>query len=173
VSQPDASHAESGVPSEELRTKAQELLSHIELLDIRPLRLAASIEEGVSPGAHVTSVNMDLAISFAADTAVYGGRFDYSFLLKGDPAGEVVGQVEFSLLVEYNVDEDFTPDVEAAAFVTRTTGYFAAYPYARELFQSLTSRLQFDPIVIGLIKRDTMKPGAVSIATRSALISES
>ncbi len=112
---------------------------------------------------------MNLAMSFAADEGIYGNRFDYSFVLKGDDEDEPLGTIEFSLVLDYDVDEDYEPGLEAADFVTSTTGYFAAYPYARELFQSLASRLQFDPVVLGLIKRGTLRPGTVSIAPRQPI----
>lgn len=168
MQQPESAPDEVGAPSAEVRAKAQELLSHVELLDIRPCRITASMEQWVAPGTHVAEVDMDLAMSFAADEGVYGNRFDYSFVLKGDDE-EPLGTIEFSLLLDYDVDEGYEPDVEAADFVTGTTGYFAAYPYARELFQSLASRLQFDPVVLGLIKRGTLRPGTVSIATRQPI----
>ena len=149
--------------------KAQELLSRVQLRDVRPCSISAVLEQAVAPSTHVASVEMDLAMSFAADAGIYGNRFDYSFVLKGDDEDEVLGTIEFSLVLDYEVDEDYVPDVEAADFVTSTTGYFAAYPYARELFQSLASRLQFDPVVLGLIKRGTLRPGTVSVAPRKAI----
>lgn len=168
-SPPESATDAPGAPSAEVRAKVQELLSHVELLDIRPCSITASIEQGVVPGAHVAEVEMDLAMSFAADEGIYGNRFDYSFVLKGDDENEPLGTIEFSLVLDYDVDEDYEPDVEAADFLTSTTGYFAAYPYARELFQSLANRLRFDPVVLGLIQRGTLRPRTVSIAPRQAI----
>lgn len=165
----DPAADEPTAPSPELLSKAQELLSNVELLDIRPCTIAASIEQGVAPGTHVASVEMDLALSFAADGGVYGNRFDYSFVLKGDADEDTLGRVEFSLLLDYDVVEGYKPDLEAAEFVTGTTGYFAAYPYARELFESLAGRLQFDPVVLGLIKRGSMRPGSISVVPQRRL----
>ena len=121
---------EPSSPSPELLSKAQELLSNIELSDIRPCAISASLEGDVDPGIHIASVEMEFEQSFAADDGVYGNRFDYLFVLKGD-ADDTIGTIVFSLLLDYDVVEDFEPDVEAAEFVMRTTGYFAAYPYAR------------------------------------------
>jgi hypothetical protein len=153
-------------PSPELLAKVQDLLSNVELLDVRPCAISASIERGVAPGAHVSVVEMDLGLSFAANKGVFSNLFDYSFELKGDAESEILGRVTFSLLLDYDVAEEYEPDREAADFVTATTGYFAAYPYARELFQSLAERLQFDPIVLGLLKRGQIRPGAVSVTPR-------
>jgi hypothetical protein len=148
-------------PDGELLAKVQELLSNVELVDIRPCAIEARIENGIPPRTHVGSVGLDLDLSFTLDEGVYGNRFDYTFRLTGD-ADEELGQVKFSLLVDYDVTENYTPDRSAADFVTTTTGYFAAYPYARELFQSLASRLQIDPVVLGLIRRGTLQPGTIS-----------
>lgn len=167
--QPEFETDDPGAPSAEVHAKAQELLSHVKLVDIRPLSITASIDQGVAPGTHVASVEMELAMSFAADQGIYGNRFDYSFVLKGDDEDHRLGTIEFSLVLDYDVDEDFEPNVHAAEFLTSTTGHFAAYPYARELFQSLAGRLQFDPVVLAFIKRGTLRR-AVSIATLSQSI---
>jgi hypothetical protein len=159
---------EPSSPSPELLSKAQDLLSNVELLDVRPCAITASIEQGVAPSTHVASVRMDIALSFAADEGIYGNRFDYEFELKGH-AEETLGRVEFSLLLDYDVEEGFKSDLDAAAYVAATTGYFAAYPYARELFQSLAGRLQFDPVVIGLVKRGSLQPGTVSVVPHRSL----
>jgi hypothetical protein len=107
---------------------------------------------------------MNVGLSFAAHPGMYGNRVDYEFVVGGEGEDQRLGIIEFSVLLDYRVDEGFTPDAEAADFVTSTTGYFAAYPYARELFQSLAGRLQFDPIVLGMIKRGSLRPGTISIA---------
>lgn len=148
----------------ELRAKAEDLISHVELLDARPCAISARLEDGVSPGTNVSSVTMNVGCSFAAAPGVYGNRFDYEFVLRGDADDEALGTIEFSILLDYRVDEDFDPDPDAADFVSGTTGYFAAYPYARELFQSIAARMQFDPIVLGLIKRGSLRPGTISLA---------
>ena len=159
-SKPDES---SGVHPPDLVARTMELLDNVVLLNVRPCNIHADIERGVAPGTHVNTVEVDLQLSFAAGIGVYGNRFDYGFVLKDDD-DEKLGTVKFSLLIDYEVTEDFAPDHDAAEFLTSTTGYFAAYPYARELFQSLAARLQFDPVVLGLIKRDDIRPGTISVA---------
>jgi len=152
-------------PSPELLLKAQELLSNTELLDVRACSISANIDLNSAPGTHVASVKMDIGLAFAAEEGVYGNRFDYKFELKGDnPDNDALGTIEFSLLLDYGVTEGFTPDVEAAEYVSGTTGYFAAYPYVRELFQSLAVRLHLDPIVLGLVKRGELRPGTIAVA---------
>lgn len=156
-------------PSEDLLTRTRELLSHVKLLDIRPCSISASMEQGVAPATHIADVVIELAMSFAIAEGFLGNRFDYGFLLKGDEEDELLGTIEFSLLIDYEVDDDYEVDADAAEFLMASTGHFAAYPYARELFQSLASRLQFDPIVLGLIRRGTLKPGTVSLVRGSGM----
>jgi hypothetical protein len=165
-SEPEVPELEApAVPPPELLQKAQELLSNVELLDIRPCSISADIDLNSAPGTHVASVEMDTALAFAAEEGVYGNRFDYKFELKGDDAdNDALGTIEFSLLLDYGVTEGFSPDLDAAEYVTGTTGYFAAYPYARELFQSLAIRLQLDPVVLGLVKRGEMRPSTIAVA---------
>jgi hypothetical protein len=160
---------EAAPPSAELLSAATELLSNVTLVDVRPCAISATLEEGVSPGAHIASVEIELASSFAVDMGVYGNRFDYRFQLNGAEQGQTLGSIEFSILLDYDVVENFEPDRDAADFITRTTGFFAAYPYARELFQSLADRLQFDPVILGLIKRGSMRPGSVTVVPHEAV----
>jgi hypothetical protein len=165
MQQPDSVEAEEpSSSSPELLAKAMELLANVEIIDIRPVTIQANISDGVIPGKRVSSVEVDVGAYFAAEEGLYGNRFDYEFKLKGDPDQAPMGQVHFSLVLDYSVREGFTPDQEAADYVARTTGFFAAYPYARELFQSLGGRLQFDPMILGLIKRGSLQPGSVSLA---------
>lgn len=150
-------------PSPELLSAAAELLSNVTLVDVRPDAIRASLEEGVAPGARIASVQIHLASSFAVDPGVYGNRFDYRFKLNGTEGGRTLGTIEFSILLDYDVVEGFEPNREAADFIAGTTGFFAAYPYARELFQSLAGRLQFDPVILGLIRRGSMQPGSITV----------
>ncbi len=160
---PEAKEDSAGRPSEAVLAAARELVSNAELIDVRTVRLAAALADGVVPGQHVASVGMEVGLSFATGEGVYGSRFDYrfEFLAEDD---STLGDIDFSLVADYAVREGFTPDDEAADFVTSTTGFFAAYPYARELLQSLATRLQFDPVVLGMIKRGSMQPGTVTVA---------
>lgn len=59
-------------------------------------------------------------------------------------------------------DGDYVMTDAAADVLCSTTGLFAAYPYARELAQSLTTRLQQDPLVLGLLPRGGTTPAAVT-----------
>jgi hypothetical protein len=149
--------------TEELRVKVEDLIDHVELVDIRPARISATINDGVGPATKVDTVKAEMAAAFALGPGVYANKFEYSFELIGEAALETLGTIEFTLVVDYNVEGDFLPDPDAATFFLTTTGYFAAYPYARELFASLAVRLQFDPMVLGLIRRGTLKPGAISV----------
>jgi hypothetical protein len=168
MQQPDAvrSKDESPIPSEELQSRVRAFLSAVELVDIRPCAISATVEEAVIPGTHVASVEVNLAVSIAAAEGVYGSRFDYSFELQGSDDGRTLGRIEFSLVLDYSTTGDFIPDREAGEYLASTTGYFAAYPYARELFQSLAGRLQVDPIVLGLIRRNTLRPGKITVIGR-------
>lgn len=165
MSRPDGPDAasENRSPTPELLSKVEALLSNIELLDIRPCSIEAFVEEGVGPKAPVESLTMNHEVSFAVSEGFYSGRYDYGFELKGSAGKLPIGTIKFSLLIDYRVSEGFNADPEAADFFATTTGYFAAYPYARELFESIVTRLHFDPIVLGLIRRDSIRPGSISI----------
>ncbi len=93
-------------------------------------------------------------------------KFTYSLDLVENE--ELLASLGFTVLVEWDVDEDFEPSAAAADHICNSTGYFAAYPYARELVQSLSTRLQLDPLVLGTLARGTKQPSGISAVHRSS-----
>jgi hypothetical protein len=104
-------------------------------------------------------------LEFLADAGQFSNRFTYHFDLN-DNSGDVVAVIEFTLVLDWAVPADFTPDRAAADFVSSRTGYFAAFPYARELLHSLSTRLGVDSVVLGALNRETLAPTAITIALR-------
>lgn len=166
---PDPAPEEPQPPSPELLDRAREILSHVEMIGVRASTIHAELAEGVPAGATATMVMFDVDLAFAAEDGVFGNRFDYRFEVLAEPGdderGEFLARIQFSLLVDYRVDEGYIPPADAADHVASTTGYFAAYPYARELLQSLTARLHIDPVVLGLLNRGTLRPGSISVVS--------
>lgn len=145
-----------------LRAEVTELIEKTELIDVRPIRLIAELDDETMGPEEVAGVNFDVSLAFATGAGAFGNKFDYVFELLG-PEREQCGRIEFSLVVDYAVkDPEYEPGEEAADFFASTTGYLAAFPYARELFQSLTSRMQFDPVVLGMLRRGTHVPRGIS-----------
>ena len=135
--------------------EAKLALEHIELVNVVPTHISARTTENPRPGCDVR-YQVSAQISVAA--GLFGNRFRYEIELL-DEADEATAVLDFELQVEYDVEEDFELGRDAAEFLARTTGLFAAYPYARELAQTLTTRLQQDPLVLGLMPRGAMGPG--------------
>jgi hypothetical protein len=139
------------------------------MIGVRASAIEAKVAEGTPAGATASTVTFDVDLAFAAEEGIFGNRFDYRFEVLAEPGdderGEFLARIQFSLLVDFRVDEGYTPPTDAADHVASTTGYFAAYPYARELLQSLTARLQIDPVVLGLLNRGTLRPGSVSVVS--------
>lgn len=150
----------------ELREQVAALIENTELVDVRPIRMTAELDDDLSPDA-VVETTFSVVFAFASGPGSFRNKFDFAFDLL-DAAGEAIGAVSFSLVVEYAVgDADYEPTEEAADFFAGTTGYLAAFPYARELFQSLTSRMQFDPLVLGLLRRGTHEPRTITSHRRA------
>lgn len=172
MSQPetaDPAPQELQPPTPELLERARELLSHVDMIGVRASTIQAELAEGIPAGATPSAVTFDVDLAFAADDGVFGNRFDYKVEVLAEPGdderGEFLARIHFSLLVDYRVDDGYTPPTDAADHVASTTGYFAAYPYARELLQSLTARLHIDPVVLGLLNRGTLRPGSISVVS--------
>src|SRR5205085_4465470 len=100
MSRPEAGEERESPPTRETVALAREILDRVELLDVRPCAIHAELAEGVAPGEEVAGVDMDVAVSIAADEGIFGNRFDFTFLLNND-AEEEIGSVRFSLVIDY------------------------------------------------------------------------
>lgn len=150
-------------PSPELLEAARDLLSHSDIGDVRPVLI--DVELLVDDPEPIATVSFEPVLEHASGEGAYRNRFTFAFEFKGS-ADDVIARMKFVLVVDWAVAEEFTPSDEAAGFVAATTGYFAAFPYARELAQSCTARLGLDPLVLGTLNRGSLKPGAISTVVR-------
>jgi hypothetical protein len=152
-------------PTEESLAAARDLLDRCNVLDVRPTTISAKLL-AETPGS-IEALSFDPQLEWATAPGVFRNRFTYSFVFDGAD-GEPVAALEFVLVVEWSVPEDYEPSQDAAEFVASTTGYFAAFPYVRELAQSCAVRLGLDPVVLGALNRNQLKPGAIRFLSRSA-----
>jgi hypothetical protein len=152
--------SEAQVVGLQLRTSVEDLLRAADIANVRVVACSASLknEEQRSPG----SASIQVAPAYRAYVGGMSNRFDYEVTI-ADRSGEDLAEITFTIAVEYVLPEGFEPDAEAVDYVCGTTGYFAAYPYAREVLQSLTSRLQLDPITMGLLHDPSMFPDLNSL----------
>lgn len=142
---------------------ARGLLDNCNIADIRPVHIEANL---ISPiPRKYSKVGFDSTLEHAVGPGVFRNRFGFKFALADDD-DESVAELGFVLIVEWAVEDGYTPSAEAAEYVAKTTGYFAAYPYARELAQSTAARLGLDPLVLGILNRDETKPNAVRATHR-------
>ena len=156
-------------PSAATQAAAQAIIAVGHLADVRSTRITAEIlQEG---SRAIDSITFLPTLEFSAETGLFSNRYTYHFDLNNID-GETVAQVEFALVLDWTIPADFTPEQSGAEFIARTTGYFAAFPYARELFHNLTTRLSIDPIVLGALRRETLTPTSVTIALRPLGLTE-
>ena len=146
-----------------LKKRSQRMLDHCELSNVRVLEFSAKrFEDHSEPvTAHITSET-----SYLVNEIAFRNRYVWNADLV-DGSAAPVAELSATLLVDYAICEGFEPDTEAADLIASSTGFFAAYPYVRELFQSCTARLQIDPMVLGMLLADSTHPRAVTI-TRTA-----
>lgn len=138
--------------------EAQVALDHIDLINVVPRSIHAEAHD--NPNA-CSDVRYQVEAQYTIGPGFFGNRFRYQIELI-DQEEEPTATLDFELQVEYDVSEDYEASHDVAAFLTQTTGIFAAYPYARELAQTLTARLQQDPLVLGLMPRGATGPSRVS-----------
>lgn len=147
----------------DLQARAQAMLDHCELVNVRVIEFAGK-RSSVNEAA---SVNMSSETSYLAEDSYFGNRYEWRAQLIDDDGAEVA-ELTATIVVEYDVFEGFEPDLEAAEAIADSTGFFAAYPYVRELFQAGCSRLQLNPLVLGMLLRDATKPRAVTSPSSQA-----
>lgn len=146
-----------------LQERVRRMLDHCEMSNVRVLEFSAKRfdEHGEPATAHITS-----EASYIVKEDAFRNRYMWKANLL-DSSDSPVAEVNATLLVEYDIREGFEPDIEAAGAIAGSTGFFAAYPYVRELFQSCTARLQIDPMVIGMLLAGSTQPRGVTITRTS------
>jgi hypothetical protein len=147
------------IDGEDAKRTAGLILDRIRPSKIRVTDLRARLV-GSEPG-RIGATEVRVKSEYATGVGGMANRFGYSIGLLGHDDSRVA-DVEFTLIVDYSADLDFEPTEDGAMLITEAIGHFAAFPYARELVQSMTSRLQLDPVVLGLLHRGSTKPKAVS-----------
>ena len=133
-------------------------MSNVRVLEFSAKRFD---EHGQPAIARITSEASDLV-----NEEAYRNRYMWKANLL-DSSDTPVAEVNATLLVEYDIREGFEPDTDAADAIAASTGFVAAYPYVRELFQSCTARLQIDPMVLGLLLAGSTAPRGVTITRAS------
>lgn len=107
-----------------------------------------------------TSVLLASNTAYAVDEGSFANKIHWEARLTIED--DVVAEMAATFWIDYEVGEGFVPDAEAAEAIATTTGFFAAYPYVREFFQSTCARLQLDPLVLGMLLAGSTEPRLVS-----------
>ncbi len=148
--------------SQEIIERAQSMLSRCEVGNIRPTAISAARGDG---NANLDAVHVSVDSAFHVSEDAFAGRYTWTIGIDDD-GGVRAADLAVTILVEFQLGPDFVPDQEAADFITATTGYFAVYPYVREIVQDLTTRLQLDPTVLGFLRRGDKFPDAANFVRR-------
>lgn len=138
----------------ELRDRMQRLLDSCEISNVHVTEFSAK-RFGVE--ASPPKINVTNEVSFFVSSVAFANRYVWEVELL-DESGAVVAELSATVVVDYEVQDGFEPDEEAAGMIAESTGFFAAYPYVRELLQANTSRLQLNPVVLGLLMKGDQKP---------------
>jgi hypothetical protein len=132
---------------QQLQDRARRMLDHCELSSVRVVDFSARRFDG--HGQPVT-VHLASETSYLVNAEAFFNRYAWQARLD-DAQGVAAAEFTATVLLEYELHEGFEPDPEAAEVISGTTGYFAAYPYVREIFQSHATRLMLDPVVLGML----------------------
>lgn len=155
--------ASTMVDDEQLIARMQTMLAHCELSNIRAVEFSGKrLEDGGEPAR----ANVSSEVAYGVSDSFMANRLSWRVELM-DEAEVAVAELTATFVVEYDLLEGFEPDQQAAEGIANSTGFFAAYPYARELFQSQTARLQLNPLVLGLLLQGASQPRAVTAVSLS------
>lgn len=141
-----------------LKERVRHMLDHCEMSNVRVLDFSARRfdEHGEPSTAHIASET-----SYLINEHAFRNRYLWTAELI-DNTSTPVAELSATVLVDYDIRDGFEADPEAADAIASSTGFFAAYPYVRELFQSCTSRLQLDPMVLGMLLAGSTSPRGVT-----------
>lgn len=142
----------------DLQVRVQAMLDNCEVANIRLVDFSAKLVGG----GEASTGTVSSETSYLVDEKNFANRYVWRVDLT-DEVGEAVAELAATIVVEYAVAEGFVPDEPAADAIAETTGYFASYPYAREIFQSNTTRLQLNPIVLGMLLHGATHPRAITV----------
>lgn len=142
----------------ESRHLAARVAGCADLLDIRLFAAGADLTSPMAPDTQLAS---DLEVSPALerqDETTFVAALQFKVVItKADDKSEVASaQCDFRALYELPEGKDLSDD-ELEAFV-RSVAMLAIYPYARELVQSLTSRMGLPPLVLPILRQPLMGP---------------
>lgn len=153
----------SDTDDELLQERVRNMLNHCEMSNVRILEFSAKrFDDHSAPAtAHMTSET-----SYQVNGDSFRNRYVWKAKLVDDTSAPVA-ELSATVLVEYDIWEGFEPDAEAADAIASSTGFFASYPYVRELFQTSTARLQIDPMVLGMLLAGSTQPRGVTITRTS------
>ncbi|MBS1847191.1 MAG: protein-export chaperone SecB [Actinobacteria bacterium] len=81
--------------------------------------------------------------------AISAGRIEYQFNLSVEAVGDGQFRTACRFEVEYDLPEDAELDEADFAAFGKVSVTFTAFPFARELIQSMTTRALLPPLVLG------------------------
>ncbi|MBE9924415.1 hypothetical protein G8C93_00720 [Cellulosimicrobium cellulans] len=83
-----------------------------------------------------------------------------------DNDDDVIANMACTILLAFQLhDASVTEDPEAVEKFAETNVLFMAWPYVREIFSSLASRLELDKLVLGVLRRGSTVPTGITRVT--------
>ena len=149
----------SEIDDEVLKERVRRMLDHCELSNVRVVEFSGKRfdDHGEPVTAHLAS-----EAGYLVNEHAFLNRYVWEAKLV-DANDAPVAEFNATVLVEYDLHEGFEPDTDAAGAISGSTGYFAAYPYVRELLQSSATRLMLGPMVLGMLLAGSTRPRGVTI----------
>jgi hypothetical protein len=145
----------------DLHARVQNMLDHCEIVNVRVIDFSGSRTD---VDGRPTTASITSETSYFVSAEAMANRYVWDATLSNETT-ESVAELKATILVDYKLSEGFSPDKEAADAIAKTTGFFAAYPYVRELLQSTTTRLQLDPLVLGFLMKGEQAPRSLHQTT--------
>lgn len=138
------------------RQRAARVGAVVELLSVSLRAVEAHLPE---PARIEGPVELDVSWETQAEQAEPASlQYSYRLVVAGSAAHDFHIECEFEL--DYRLPEDFEASTEDLTAFGEISASFSAFPYARELVQSLTTRASLPPLVLGTLRAPIDPPAS-------------
>jgi hypothetical protein len=158
---PTESGAKANESRQDLASRVKHLVEHAILRDVRLVRWSGELSPGYIAPVQTVRVHGETPM-YRLSSGALSCRFDFRVELLDD-GEESFGNITADVLVDYELAAECDTDEQTVSCFMDTNAFFMAYPYIREAIHSMSARLGVDAVLLGILRRDELRPSGVTI----------
>lgn len=157
---------QSGAGDEVTREQVQAVIDRTNLVSIELTRYVGKSDLYMA-GQNVLRLELDAKTpEFLVTETQILCRFSHRFVALTED-GSKVARIRADHLVRFDLADGPDLSPETIAVWAETNVFFMMYPYLREAVQSMSIRIGLDPIILGVLRRDELRPAGRTELVRS------